>query len=258
MVNGFASPPQAGGVLWVNLAGSARSALAEGLAGAFNLHQVCEPGQVASAIQRHAPAVLCFEFDEPDAPGLAALARARQAHPLLLVLMIASRHAEALALWALHLHVWDLLVKPVSSAELSQCIAALVDLERGGGRAPVAAQVAHSTAAPPDPDAQARTWPAIAHVAAHYSQTITLGQVAALCHLSPCQFCRVFKQEQGLNFGQYLLRHRTSRACELLAQPGALAKDVAYAVGFYDFSYFARAFKRQVGVCPSEYRAGAR
>ena len=51
---------------------------------------------------------------------------------LLLVLMIASRHAEALALWALHLHVWDLLVKPVSSAELSQCIAALVDLERGG------------------------------------------------------------------------------------------------------------------------------
>ena len=42
------------------------------------------------------------------------------------------------------------------------------------------------------------------------------------------------------------------------AHPGALPKEVAYAVGVNDFSYFARAFKRQLGVCPSEYRAGAR
>ena len=42
------------------------------------------------------------------------------------------------------------------------------------------------------------------------------------------------------------------------AQPGPLAKDVAYSVGFNDLSYFTRAFKRQLGVCPSDYQAGAR
>ena len=42
------------------------------------------------------------------------------------------------------------------------------------------------------------------------------------------------------------------------AQPGALVKDVAYSVGFNDLSYFTRAFKRQLGVCPSDYQAGAR
>ena len=41
------------------------------------------------------------------------------------------------------------------------------------------------------------------------------------------------------------------------AQPGALIKDVAYPVGFNDLSYFTRAFKRQLGVCPNEYQVGA-
>jgi two-component system, response regulator YesN len=41
------------------------------------------------------------------------------------------------------------------------------------------------------------------------------------------------------------------------AQPGAPVRDAAYAVGFKDLSYFTRAFMRQLGVCPSEYQAGA-
>ena len=39
---------------------------------------------------------------------------------------------------------------------------------------------------------------------------------------------------------------------------GALAKEVAYSVGFNDLSYFTRAFKREFGGCPSAYQAGAR
>ena len=69
---------------------------------------------------------------------------------------------------------------------------------------------------------------------------------------------RAFRQEHDAGFNQHLLRYRLERACESLAHPGALAKEVAYAVGFNDLSYFTWAFKRQLGVCPSEYRAGAR
>lgn len=62
----------------------------------------------------------------------------------------------------------------------------------------------------------------------------------------------------GVIFGQHLLRYRLERACEGLARPGALAKEVAYAVGFNDLSYFSWAFKRQLGVCPRDYQASAR
>ena len=40
------------------------------------------------------------------------------------------------------------------------------------------------------------------------------------------------------------------------AQPGALAKKVAYPVGLNDLSYFTRAFKRQLSVSPSDYQRG--
>ena len=95
-------------------------------------------------------------------------------------------------------------------------------------------------------------------MATHFDRKIALEDVAALCRLSPTQFCRVFRQEQATSFGQCLLRYRLARACESLAHPGALAKEVAYAVGFNDLSYFTWAFKRQLGLTPSEYRGRAR
>jgi two-component system, response regulator YesN len=98
-----------------------------------------------------------------------------------------------------------------------------------------------------------RTHPVIGYVAQQFGSKIALDQVAALCRLSPSQFCRVFKHEQGMSFGQYLMHYRLERACEQLSAGDVLTKEVAYSVGFNDLSYFTWAFKRQVGVCPSQY-----
>ena len=266
MVNSFVStsaPPLGIGFVWVNLTQQAVTALGETAGGAFKVHPVRKPTQILAAILTHAPPFLCFEFDEPDSPGMAALADTRRSHPGLPILMITGDHSEAVAIWALRIRVWDLLVKPVSSGELSQRLTALIELTRQPGRGPARdirfpPQGSEATAVPDGPDRHRKTHPAIAHVATHFDRKIALEDVAALCQLSPTQFCRAFRQEQGASFGQHLLRYRLERACESLAHPGALAKEVAYAVGFNDLSYFAWAFKRQLGLTPSEYRAGAR
>ena len=266
MANSFAcasASPRGASFLWVNLTRQARTALGESAGGAFDVHRVREPRQIPAAILVHAPPFLCFEFDEPDLPGIAVLARTRRAHPSLPVLMITGGHSEAVALWALRIRVWDLLVKPVSNGQLSQRISGLIELTRRGGPRPAREplfppQPAQALSALHGPVRPGRTHPAIAHVATHFDRKIALDDVAALCRLSPTQFCRVFRQEQGVSFGQHLLRYRLERACEGLAHSGALAKEVAYAVGFNDLSYFTWAFKRQLGVCPSEYRAAAR
>ena len=157
----------------------------------------------------------------------------------------------------------NLLVKPVSCRELSQRLTALIELTRQPGRGPARdirfpPQGSAAETVADSPDRHSRTHPAITHVATHFDSKIALQDVAALCQLSPTQFCRVFRQEQGASFDQHLLRYRLERACESLAHSGALAMEVAYAVGFNDLSYFTWAFKRQLGLTPSEYRAGAR
>ena len=249
--------------LWVNLTREARTMLDKSAGGAFNIRRVREPTQIPGAIQVHAPQFLCFEFDEPDAPGIAVLAHTRREHPSLPVLMITGGHSEAVALWALRIRVWDLLVKPVSLGELSQRITALFELTMHAGTgsardAGFQSQGIDTTTVPTGFDQHRKTHPAIAHVAKHFDRKITLDDVAALCRLSPTQFCRVFRQEQGVSFCQHLLHYRLERACEGLVHSGALAKEVAYAVGFNDLSYFTWAFKRQLGLTPSEYRAAAR
>ena len=112
--------------LWVNMTREARTMLDKSTDGAFDVRRVREPTQIPGAIQVHTPQFLCFEFDEPDAPGIAVLAHTRRAHPNLPVLMITGSHSEAVALWALRIRVWDLLVKPVSCGELSQRLTALI------------------------------------------------------------------------------------------------------------------------------------
>lgn len=266
MTNSFVStsvPPCGIGFVWVNLTKLPVTPLGESVGGAFHVHPVRDPTQILAAILSHAPPFLCFEFDEPDLPGMAALTHTRRSHPGLPVLMITGGHSEAVAIWALRIRVWDLLVKPVASGELSQRITMLFELthhaDPGSARdTRFPSQGIETTTIPIDVDKHRRTHPAIAHVATHFDRKITLDDVAALCRLSPTQFCRVFRQEQGVTFCQHLLHYRLERACEGLANSRALAKEVAYAVGFNDLSYFTWAFKRQLGLTPSEYRAAAR
>ena len=250
-------------IVWVNLTLEARTALGDSAFGAFDVHCVREPDQIPAAIKRHDPRFLCFEFDDPRPRGINALADTRRTHPSLPVLMITACHSEPLALWALRIRVWDLLVKPLLVGDLRHCIETLIDLTRQRSPGPAREirfphQFGQAVLAPPGLAGQGRTQPAVLYVAAHFDAPIALEEAAALCRLGPTQFCRLFRQEHGISFGQHLVRYRLEQARQQLSGPGALVKEVAYAVGFNDLSYFTRAFKRRLGVCPSEYQAGAR
>jgi AraC family L-rhamnose operon transcriptional activator RhaR len=63
---------------------------------------------------------------------------------------------------------------------------------------------------------------------------------------------RLVKRETGLTLGQLRTRRRLSRAKELLSH-GVKVGDVAGEIGLLDQSYFARWFRRQTGLCPSDW-----
>ena len=94
----------------------------------------------------------------------------------------------------------------------------------------------------------------IQYLNTHYSEKITLEEMAQRVYLSPAYFSRVFKQEVGEPFSVYLNRVRIDRSKELLLHKNIRLTDIAQLVGFEDQSYFTKVFKKLTGIPPFRYR----
>lgn len=98
---------------------------------------------------------------------------------------------------------------------------------------------------------------AAAYIKEHLSEKVSLEQVANEVHLSKSYLCRILKEELGCTFTEYTNRLRVEKSKLYLHCGDMSLSEIACAVGFDDQSYFTRVFRRQVGVPPGKYRAGA-
>lgn len=88
----------------------------------------------------------------------------------------------------------------------------------------------------------------------NYQRDLSLQDVAGFMGYSDAYFCKIFKQCFDKNFTAYLTEFRVDMAKKLLADVTVNIKDICVQVGFRDSNYFARVFKRNTGMTPSEYR----
>ena len=96
-------------------------------------------------------------------------------------------------------------------------------------------------------------------MAEHFEAGLTLGQLAAVAHLSVYYSARQFKATTGLPPHQYVILRRVERAKQLLQAGTDLSlAEVAQHAGFSDQSQFSHHFKRLVGVTPAQFRTPAR
>lgn len=205
---------------------------------------------------------LLFEYDYPDRSSLDLLRATKNQYPSVPIIMLTEQHSEALAVWALHVRVWEYLVKPVVSRQVDDLYRELTLLEkvRRGSRGP-RELLSRNESLPAEMrvgnlTSEARQLlRAEAYIDSHLDCRISLDEMAALCDMSPYRFSRLFKRVHKRTFQDFLLSRRIEKAVSLLANPSASVVDVAYLVGFRDPSYFARIFKRYTGVNPGHYRA---
>lgn len=111
-----------------------------------------------------------------------------------------------------------------------------------------------------NPDAQAllRIAATITHLETRYAEEVKLDDLAAMADLPTRSFQRVFEAATGESPIAYRIRVRVRRAADRLRATDDPIPDVALGVGFPDSNYFARQFRRVLGVTPREYRAANR
>lgn len=94
------------------------------------------------------------------------------------------------------------------------------------------------------------------YIKSHYYKDISLDDVSREVNISPYYFSKLFKEETGENFIEYVTAIRMERAKELLIHTDKSMKEICCEVGYSDPNYFSRSFKKNVGVTPTEYKEG--
>lgn len=95
-----------------------------------------------------------------------------------------------------------------------------------------------------------------AYINANFHKEISLDDVSREVDISPYYFSKIFKEETGENFIEYVTGIRMERAKELLLSSTLSMKEICGEVGYSDPNYFSRTFKKNVGLTPTEYKEG--
>lgn len=82
-------------------------------------------------------------------------------------------------------------------------------------------------------------------------------ELAERLEVSAAHLGRVFTRKIGISPGKYITRVRIEYAKLLLRIPDTTISYVAEASGFANANYFAKVFRRETGMSPSEYLEGA-
>mgnify|MGYP001444979548 CR=1 FL=1 len=88
------------------------------------------------------------------------------------------------------------------------------------------------------------------------SHTLSLKSIADEVYLNATYLGRIFKEQMGETFSNYLINLRINKAKELLSDPAMKVYEVSEQVGYSDTAYFTKLFKSRVGVTPFEYKSG--
>ena len=87
-----------------------------------------------------------------------------------------------------------------------------------------------------------------------YHENITLTALASAYHMDASYLSRMFSQTYGETIIAYLTRVRMEQAIRLMGDEEKKLETISFLVGYDDYNYFSRVFRKKLGVSPREYR----
>ena len=92
------------------------------------------------------------------------------------------------------------------------------------------------------------------YVREHLGENILIEDIARHVNVSPAHLMKSYRKKTGSSVLSFITFERLNAAKELLARTDLSVSDVALSVGYNDYSYFIRLFKREIGCTPMSFR----
>lgn len=196
-------------------------------------------------IRRERPDLIVTDIKMPRLDGIEMLRQLRSEGNTAAVILLTAYSDFAYAQSAVKLGAADYLLKPFHDGELEEAVRRL---ELGEGKDPAGVEL-------PTGGKSKYVMEVLRYVSGHYAEPdLGISQVAADLGISEGHLSHVFKKETGRTLGSYIADYRIQKAKELLRDCRSKVYEVAEQVGYRDITYFSAAFKRAVGVSPSEFQ----
>lgn len=91
------------------------------------------------------------------------------------------------------------------------------------------------------------------HVQKYYDQKLSFSDLANQLHVSRSYLSALFNEAMGMSFPDYLTQYRMSIAIKLMDNKKVSFKQIAHSIGYPDYAYFSKIFKKYTGFSPKEY-----
>ncbi|HHW32232.1 MAG TPA: response regulator [Clostridiaceae bacterium] len=228
----------------------------------FNAQNAYEAFEKAQTFQ---PDIIITDIRMPEIDGLQLIKRLKEKLPDSVFIIISGYNDFEYARQAITLGVLHYLVKPISYDELEEVMKKCIneikekrrlkriieDLERKGEI--ITTQEVNDEA---DSNYREVIKKITAYLINNLDSNINLYEIAERFHYNPNYLSRLFKQETGMSFSDYIKKIRIEEAKRLLSNSELTAFQVCKNVGYSDYRYFMRLFKESTGLSPHEFRTG--
>ena len=109
------------------------------------------------------------------------------------------------------------------------------------------------------PAIHSQIWPAVSYLCTHYTENITIEELAQMCHMSVSNFHNRFKLEMKLSPIAYKNQLCIDQAAQILLSSAKKSiEEISSELGFESSTYFRRVFKQYTGLSPRIFRQNAR
>ncbi|WP_134702067.1 helix-turn-helix domain-containing protein [Ammoniphilus sp. YIM 78166] len=221
----------------------------------FSIWEADSAEKGLTLVKHKSPAVMLTDLSLSDMDGIEFGKRVLRNHPNTHVIAVTHLQMFCTVQDCINAGFSAYLLKPIEKSELFQTLERLIAVQLLQQTASIMEKRNDAPEERLEADLGNPIQSAIQYIQQRYYEPITLREVADFVYLSPSYFSRLFKEEQGLTFVEYLTEYRLKKSRNLLKMTSLPMDVIASQTGFSSPAYFSTTFKRSENQTPSEYRA---
>ena len=220
----------------------------------FAVSGEAEDGEQALArINRTNPDLIISDIRMPGMDGLTLLQTIRDGGLQSEVLLVSGYTDFEYARKALQFGCAGYLVKPVEEKELTEYLDKVKrrldekKAERGPGAGEERQEEGYQSE-------KLQVQAMVKYIQEHYAQPLTLQVLSGEFKMSESYISSLIKKRTGKGFSEHLVEIRIRKAQEYLCTTNDSIERIAERVGYPDYFYFTKVYKKATGISPAAYR----